>query len=122
MLFKEKGLSFIQFQGLSIGDRIQYKIQSDNRPIGSYAKVIRNPQVSVFICFVEPYIYGDISFDVGDIIVADRLEISFVDSPTKKKCNVCGAYEKIETVEVFGIIHEKELGCSACIGVTYFPY
>ena len=120
MLFRK--LTFVQFQNLEIGDMVQYKIQSDNRPIGSYAKVVKPPSVAVMICFVQPYAYRDISYSIGDIIVADRLEISFVTSLTKRLCEVCGAYEKIQAVKVFGVVGEKELGCSACLGVSYFPY
>ena len=122
MLFGKKELTFVQFQNLEIGDMVQYKIQSDDRPIGSYAKVVRTPSIAVMICFVEQYVYCDISFDVGEVIVADRLEVSFVDSLTKRQCNICGAYEKIQAVKVFGVVGEKELGCSACLGVSYFPY
>lgn len=37
-------------------------------------------------------------------------------------CAICGAIEQKDCVEVFGIILGKELGCSACIGVTFFPF
>lgn len=120
MLFKK--MTFTQFKNLSISDMVQYKIQSDQRPIGSYAKIVRVPYVAVIIIFLEPYQYGNARFDTGQVIVADRLEISFADSLVKKQCNVCNAYEGIQAIEVFGKILEQECGCSACLGVSYFPF
>lgn len=38
-----------------------------------------------------------------------------------KVCEVCGAQEGKDCVEVFGLIAGIETGCNACIGVTHFP-
>lgn len=37
------------------------------------------------------------------------------------RCNVCGAQEGVDTVEVFGKIAFVEHGCSACVGIVHFP-
>jgi hypothetical protein len=37
-------------------------------------------------------------------------------------CVVCGAIEGDTAVEVFGVIDGIEMGCSACIGVSHFPW
>lgn len=37
-------------------------------------------------------------------------------------CLVCGAIEGVECVEVFGNIQGEQRGCSACLGVSYFPF
>jgi len=39
-----------------------------------------------------------------------------------KACKVCGAIQGQGCIEVFGITNGVELGCTACIGVTHFPF
>lgn len=39
----------------------------------------------------------------------------------EKVCQVCGAIEGTDCLEIFGVLIGKELGCSACIGVSFFP-
>lgn len=38
-----------------------------------------------------------------------------------KTCNVCGSVEGVNAVEVFGRIALVEHGCSACVGISFFP-
>ena len=66
----------IHFDELQIGDFVEYAIQTDQRPMGCAAKVIRKPERSAWVLLLMPYDYKDIHYKARDIIMATKYEVA----------------------------------------------